>query len=195
MRLQAAETTPMTTQTRTSGTFDPILAGFSSVALPPQVQARTESSQERMLRAIEAHAAAEADSLAEYKNLAATSGDPVVALLMHFIVEDEQRHHRLLEQMAVTLRDGLSWTHSPDALPAAAATEPSPDLGQAIETTRSLIREEREGARHVRHLSRQEPRLYGGLYALILEMIGKDSTKHEHLLRFVQRRLEGRGNA
>lgn len=182
----------MPIQEQTINASDPILASIGIGLLPLPDGSRSETSQERLLRALEAHAAAEADSLAEYESLAASSGDPVVALLMRFIVEDEERHHRLLGQMATSLRDGLAWTRSPDALPSTTAVKECGDVDVAIKATRSLIRDEREGARYVRHLSRQEPRLYNGLYALILEMIGQDSMKHEHLLQYILRRLEAR---
>jgi hypothetical protein len=176
----------------TSATYDPILTSATTMLPPLRMPSRSESAQERFLRALDAHAAAEADSLGQYEALATSTGDPVVGLLMRFIVEDEQRHHRLLEQMATTLRNGLDWTHAPDTLPVGEVAEQEPDLSPAIETTRALIREEREGARFVRHLAHQEPRLYGGLYALILEMIGQDSAKHERLLHYVLKRLEER---
>jgi hypothetical protein len=184
----------MTTTVPAPPAIDPILASMETALIPAHTRARSETSQERLLRALEAHAAAEADSLSEYETLAETSGDPVVAMLMRFIVEDEERHHRLLEQMATCLRDGLAWTHSPDALPTGSHSA-SGDVTAAVEATRSLIREEREGARYVRHLARQEPHLHSGLFSLILEMIGQDSVKHEHLLRYILRRLEGRGAA
>jgi hypothetical protein len=170
--------------------YDPILASATALLLPMQAHTRSEASQERLLRALDAHAAAESDSLGQYEALATSTGDPVVGLLMRFIVEDEQRHHRLLEQMATTLRNGLEWTHAPDSLPTRTPDDTAPDYTAAIESTRGLIREEREGARYVRHLAHQEPNIYGGLYSLILEMIGQDSMKHEHLLRYVLKRLE-----
>ncbi len=140
---------------------------------------------ERLLRALEAHAAAEAESMEAYERLADQSGDPLVALLMGLVLEDERRHHGLLERMA----------HNLDR--EAAASEPVPSdgarLGEAIGATRALIREEREGARYLRHLARQEPKLCDGTYALLLETMARDSEKHEHILRFILRRLEARG--
>src|SRR5207249_5749264 len=72
---------------------------------------------EWLLEAVERHASAEQDALAEYEFVAQASADPVIALVMRLILEDEERHHGLLRRIEVTLRDALNWTHSPSALP------------------------------------------------------------------------------
>src|ERR1700694_4382857 len=68
---------------------------------------------EWLLSAVEHHASAEADALVQYEQLAESSGDPVIALVMHLILEDEERHHGLLKRIEASLRDALYWTHSP----------------------------------------------------------------------------------
>ena len=57
---------------------------------------------------------------------------------------------------------------------------------------RGLIRNEHEGSRHLRHLARQEPTLYGGLYPLLLETIARDSEKHATILRYLLHHIEER---
>jgi len=121
---------------------------------------------------------------------AQASGDPVIALVMRLILEDEERHHGLLKRIATTLRDALNWTHSPGALPrpgdGAPATE---DLAPVA---RALIDEERTGAQALRRLAEREKGLDSGLDSLLLEMMAMDSDKHARLLQFVHRRLEAR---
>ena len=57
---------------------------------------------------------------------------------------------------------------------------------------RDLIRNEHEGARHLRHIGRQDAAVYDGLYSLLLEAIARDSEKHAVILRFLLARLERR---
>ena len=57
---------------------------------------------------------------------------------------------------------------------------------------RDLIRNEHEGARHLRHIGRQDAAVYDGLYPLLLETIARDSEKHAVILRFLLARLERR---
>ena len=146
---------------------------------------------ERVLEAFERHAAAEADSIGLYDQIARTSPDPVVALLMSLVHEDELRHHGLLERMAARLRDDLRWTHSPEALPSGTVTRvASPN--ETPEVVAELAREEHEGVQHLRKLAHEVSSLHNGLLALLLEMMALDSEKHEKVMRYIARRLESR---
>ena len=50
----------------------------------------------RLLDAVEHHASLEEEALGQYEHLAQASGDPVIALVMRLILDDEERHHSLL---------------------------------------------------------------------------------------------------
>jgi rubrerythrin len=145
---------------------------------------------ERLIRALEAHASSEAHDLATCAQLAERSSDPVLKMLMGLVTEDEQRHHSLLQSMVRRLQEEVEFVESPTALPFA---EPASSVDPELATTlRSLIRDEHEGARHLRHIARQEPHLYDGLYALLLEAIARDSEKHATILRYLLMRMEDR---
>ena len=164
---------------------------ITSEQLRAREQAGAESSIERLLRTVEVHAAAEKDALAQYEYLAEASGDPVIAFVMRLILDDEVRHHGLLQRMATTLRDALEWTSSPAALPQAQPpTGPVP--AEFVPVARALVEEEQTGARALRRLAEQEKDINSGLDSLLLEMMAMDSDKHARLLQFVQRRLEAR---
>ena len=149
---------------------------------------------EWLLQAVERHASAEQDALAEYEFVAEASADPVVVLVMRLILEDEERHHGLLRRIEVTLRDALNWTHSPTALPEVSVPQ-QPLARDLVAITRNLIDEERNGARMMRDLARREKGIDAGLDSLLLEMMAMDSEKHARLLQFVQQRLEQRARA
>jgi hypothetical protein len=144
---------------------------------------------ERLIRALEAHAAAEAHDIVDCERLVDQIADPAARLLLELIVEDEQRHHRLLQRMIRRLQEEVEFIPSPTALPVP-SEEAMPEAEAAAASVRSLIRDGHEGARYVRHLARQEPGLYGGLYAVLLETFARDSEKHAHVLRYLLRRLE-----
>ena len=136
----------------------------------------------------------EVEALAQYEHLAQASGDPVIAMVMRLILEDEERHHGLLKRISSTLRDALDWTYSPDALPRSTAPVSATDEDLAS-LARALIDEEKTGAQALRGLAQRERGLGGGLDSLLLEMMAMDSDKHARLLHFVQRRLEARTRA
>ena len=144
-------------------------------------------SADWLLNVIARHARTEAAALVEYEHLATASGDPVVAFVMRMILDDEERHHDLLNRMAASLRDALDGTQSPHALPSApVASEPSPELAALA---RKLIDEEHGHVQQMRSLARSEARIGEGLDALLLEVMARDSEKHAWLLQFVVQRL------
>jgi rubrerythrin len=145
---------------------------------------------ERLIRALEAHLAAGAHDIADCQELAQESQHPVVQLLLGLIVEDEQRHHALLQRMVRRLHEEAEFSAS------ATQTLPVPSDAQfgadeaTIARLRALIRDEEEGARYLRHLARQDARLYDGLFGVLLETIARDSQKHAYVLRYLLRRTE-----
>lgn len=147
------------------------------------------SPGERLLEGLEAHLAAEADSLAAYRRLIEDSRDPVVQLLIGLVLADEERHHDLLSRLAASLRDSIHWTSSREALHLAApAVEPG--LDDLIAATQARLREEHESVRHWRSFARDDRDLYDGVLGLLTDILAMDSQKHEKILRFLARRLE-----
>jgi hypothetical protein len=145
----------------------------------------------RLLAAVERHATLETDALGSYEHLAEASEDPVIALVMRLILEDEERHHNLLRGIAATLRDALNWTYSSASLPH--TMPPSTPVGEDLAVlARALVDEEQKGAQALRRLADQERGLGSGLDSVLLEMMAMDSEKHARLLRFVENRLEAR---
>jgi hypothetical protein len=110
------------------------------------------------------------------------------------IVDDEHRHDALLGSMIARLNQEVEFVGSPGAVPVpndstSATTETAVEMAAQV---RALIRNEHEGSRHLRHLARQEPTLYGGLYPLLLETIARDSEKHATILRYLLHHVEER---
>ena len=158
----------------------------------PLAPTQPPSLSERLIRALEAHASAEAHDLATCEHLARRSRDPIVKLLMGMILEDEQRHHALLRSMVRRLQEEVGFVSSPAALPVPDGSAASGDA-EAAATLRGLMREEHEAAHHLRHIAHQEPHLFGGLYPLLLETMARDSDKHAAILRYLVMRAEDHG--
>lgn len=68
-----------------------------------------QSLVDRLLEAIRRHIQAESEALGQYEELAERSNDPVVTLVMRLVLQDEERHHGLLQRIADSLRDALDW--------------------------------------------------------------------------------------
>jgi rubrerythrin len=169
-----------------------IVDGYSGMPIHMDEQHGPQTgSVEWLLQAVERHAASEADALDLYARIADESGDPVVALVMRLILDDELRHHSLLKRIESSLRDALDWTHSPSALPSSQLPQ-RPLPGGLAKIARELVEEERTGAHKMRALASNERGIDAGLHSLLLEMMALDSEKHAHLLQYVQRRLDAR---
>jgi rubrerythrin len=143
---------------------------------------------EYLLRALESHISGERTFLAQYRDLAESTQDPIVKLIMNIVLEDEERHHTLMRQLATRLKDGLYWAHTPDALP---STTPATADADAHEALRRFASSERSSIHELNQLAGQADGLYGGLPTELLEMMALDSQKHEHLLRYLSRRIGG----
>jgi rubrerythrin len=162
----------------------------AAVIIGPTGQADTKNSiepspYEYLLRALESHISSEREALARYRQLAEATNDPVVELIMGIVLEDEERHHSLMRRIAARLKDDLDWSQSPEALPAAGPTADR----STYEALRAFVASERAGIRELEDFAGRADGLYGGLPTELLEMMVFDSEKHEHLLRFLFRRL------
>jgi hypothetical protein len=156
----------------------------SLVGVPPEVAESSEPAFARLVDAFEAHITAEAETVAAYRRLA-ESADPVAALLIRIVLEDEERHHALQQQIAARLRDALQWTHSPDALPIDGQVAGEPVA--AVEALMTFIQHEQRSVSHFREMAERNTDLYNGLVSLLLETMAGDSEKHERILRFLLR--------
>lgn len=173
--------------------LEDLMAGLHSDALSERDPAG--ATLDSLLQTVERHAEAEADALVQYEYLGKASDDAVITLVMRLILDDEVRHHALLKRIAITLRDALNWTSSPNALPRSARAAEETDAEGLVTLAHELIEEERTGAEFLRRLATREKHLDSGLDSLLLEMMAMDSEKHAHLLRFVERRLQARARA
>jgi rubrerythrin len=174
------------TTTSPIATANPWLHPFAEGEPPPL--------SDRLIRALEAHQAAEAADVASCRQVAQRLDNPVADLLVGLIVEDEQRHDALLRSMIRRLRQEVEFVAASDSAPVPTGSglgtvEAAAEIAASV---RGLMRNEHEGARHLRHLARQEPALYGGLYPLLLETIARDSEKHATILRYLLHQLEER---
>ena len=151
-----------------------------------------DSLSERLLRAMRLHVEEENESVRAHKAVAAATDDPAIRLLLNVILEDEERHHGLLQRMAENFREELTGVYSSGALPSGTGTKPSPE---AIETVRTSLQKEHEGIQKMREIAEGNRALYGGLFSLLMETMALDSQKHEHVLTFILKRLEDAAKA
>src|SRR5437763_3222893 len=72
---------------------------------------------ESLFERLNAHIEEQQTSLADHQRFLAAIDHPVARLLVNEVVDSKNRHQALLRRIAISLRDALQWTHSPEALP------------------------------------------------------------------------------
>jgi rubrerythrin len=161
-----------------------VAAAFSGPPMVSPERPAELSPYEYVLRAFESHISGERDALTLYRQLAETAKDPVVKLVVGIVLEDEERHHSLMQRIAARVKDDLEWSQTPGALPSASTTFD----WETYDALYNFIASERTGIHQLEGLAARVEGLYGGLPTELLEMMVQDSKKHERLLRFLYRR-------
>src|SRR5438309_1304311 len=133
-----------------------------------------KSLVERLLDELESHERSERDLLEDYRDAAEALPDSGVRFVMRLILEDEDRHHRLMDAMARDLRSSVQWLHK-DMLPVIA---PEADVKEQllIETER-FLEVELESAQQLKELKKEIKGLRNGLLEVIVSGIEADTHK------------------
>ena len=137
----------------------------------------------RVLRTLRMHDEREQDILASYRRLVDESRDEGIRYLGRLIIEDEERHHQILDEMANRVE---SWLHGMTLEPATPALSPRVD-SMLLEETRRLIALERHDAKELRLLQRElrdAPRT--SLLPLLVKLMLDDTARHVEILRFIR---------
>lgn len=139
----------------------------------------------QLVELISRHGSEEGRLLATYEDLAGKTTDQGVRYLIDLILEDERRHHRLLEEIANSMAWG-STSGSPE--------NSTPDLPRALppellEQTRQLLKSEKSDYREIRRIRRRlRPFARTTLWSLIVDLMMLDTQKHAAILRFLEQR-------
>jgi transposase len=140
-------------------------------------------SDARVLATLRAHDQREHAMLASYRRLVDESTDEGIRYLGHLIMEDEERHHEVIREMANRID---SWMRGTSVEPSTPSLSPrvDPDL---LEETRRLIALERQDAKELRQL--QKELRYApptSLLPLLVKLMLHDTARHVEILRFIR---------
>ena len=136
---------------------------------------------------VTAHGANEGEVLQSYQELAETTDSPAFAYLARIILDDERRHHRILDDLAETIRATAELSGEPT---------PIPDLGlfkadrQRIlaETERFLALEEDDNKELKRLAKDLKDVRHTTIWELVLRLMQQDNEKHRRILEFIRDR-------
>lgn len=129
------------------------------------------------------HIDGERELLAEYRALWLHSDNPAVRYLLALLLEDEQRHHRVLVEMLNQFRSGVYLAEQEPQVPLMTPRE-DPELAAA---TRQLRRAEKKDLRELRALRRRLKFLRRhSLNGVLVDSLILDTRKHLRYLRTIK---------
>ena len=137
--------------------------------------------------ALDRHGREETELLGRYEQYVKRNGSPIAKYLVRLILEEERRHHQMLEELANTIAWGRLGDEGQAELPQPPPRRDRSDRKLRAET-RSLLRHEREDRQQLGRLGRRL-RSYGDvpLWSLLIELMRLDTEKHVSILTFIDR--------
>jgi hypothetical protein len=141
-----------------------------------------QEADTKILELLRTHDARESEVLSAYQKLVNESTDEGIRYLGRMILDDEQRHHQVLGQMAERVD---AWMHNRDDAGIPSLT-PRVDR-ELLDETRRLVALERADAKELRRL--QKELRYApatSLLPLLVKLMLHDNAKHVEILQFIR---------
>lgn len=132
------------------------------------------------------HALEESEIIAAYRRFADQPIPEALRYLVRMIVEDEERHHKVLMDMARSVAWGPVAHKRADTTPPLPVA--GPDGASLHEVTRRFLDIERRDRRELKRLARElAPVQETTLWGLLVDLMLLDTEKHIRILEFIDR--------
>jgi len=137
---------------------------------------------------LSAHIENESEILADYRELAEHADAPALTYIARLILEDEERHHALLHDLAESIKRSAELRGEEQPVPSLHGLHHEKD--RFLARTERFLQMEREDLKHLKALAKQL-RDYKDttMWSLLVESMQDDTRKHIRFLSFVRDRL------
>lgn len=140
---------------------------------------------------VTAHGKNEGQILEAYQQLASSTESPAFAYLARLILDDERRHHRMLDDLAETIRTSAELTGEPTPIPALGSI--SGDREEILAQTERFLAYEQNDNRELERLAKELKDVRDTtLWQLIVRIMQQDNEKHRRILEFIRERVRER---
>ena len=139
--------------------------------------------QQDFFDALQAHVRDEKDTIEAYEVFAREASSDAVRYLIRMILDDERRHHRVLAEVANTIRADSTFEKRGDQVPYLDVH--SRDEGLLNETERFLKLERKDRA-ELKKLTRKARAVGGSLDNFMMDLLQSDTDRHIRILRFIK---------
>lgn len=160
----------------TEATFETAAEGLHAVG--------ASVDERELVHLLATHAHKEGAILERYRRFATEATSPAARYLVKLIVDDEERHHRLLAEMA----NAIAWEGRSPVASVPDVFDGHDDM--LVSETRALLDAEKADSRELKRLQRRLE-TFGDttMWPLIVELMLLDTEKHIHVLRFIASRF------
>ena len=133
------------------------------------------------------HGKNEGEILQSYQELVESTDSPAFAYLAAIILDDERRHHQLLDDLAKTIRTKAELSGEPT---------PIPDLGlfkadreRILAETERFLAFEKEDNKELERLAKELKDVRDTtVWQLVVRLMQQDNEKHRRILEFIRDR-------
>jgi len=128
--------------------------------------------------------------LSEYSSIAERTRSKALGYLVHVLLEDEMRHHRMFQELAASLKTDAEFGKNP-VIPRIDFDQA--DRAEVADVASRLIEQEERDAAELKRLQHELRSVQDTtLWSILVDLMQRDTQKHIALLRFVKRRARGR---
>lgn len=140
--------------------------------------------EQDLFDSLQAHERDEQDVIAAYEALASESPSETVRYLIGLILDDERRHHRVMGELANTLRAQATFEERTPRVPYLdVRRDRDRDL---LQETQRFLAIERKDRADLKHLARATRNVGGELDAFVVKLLRSDTERHIAILRFIE---------
>jgi len=136
---------------------------------------------------VTAHGKNEGEVLQGYAELAETTDSPAFAYLARLILDDERRHHQLLDELAETIRTTAELSGEPTPIPDLPLV--TADRERILTITERFLALENEDNKALDRLAKELKDVRNTtLWELVVRLMQDDNAKHRRILEFIRDR-------
>ena len=136
---------------------------------------------------VTAQGANEGEVLDAYARLAERTDSPAFAFLARLILDDERRHHQMLDALAESIRATAELTGRPSPIPGLALFEA--DRDRILAETERFLALEKEDDKQLDRLAKDLKDVRDTtLWELVVRLMQDDNAKHQRILEFIRAR-------
>ena len=153
--------------------------------------AGASSWEQQLYDHVASHGKNEGQILSSYEELVNGTESPAFAYLARLILDDERRHHQMLDDLATTIRTTAELSGEPTPIPALDPIDGERD--RLLAQTEQFLALEQEDNKELERLAKELKDVRNTtMWQLVVRIMQQDNEKHRRILEFIRDRAHQR---